>query len=69
MDNPNCVLHPLPVLLNVGSIERDPLQFRHYIDGITPLIASMIDRMDAERLAIGKAYGLNLVPILEQLKS
>jgi opine dehydrogenase len=68
LDNINSVLHPLPVLLNVGAIERNPETFRHYMDGVTPLISDKIDRMDKERLAVGKAYSLNLLPTLDQLK-
>jgi len=68
MDNINCVLHPLPVLLNIGAIERDSKNFRHYIDGISPLISEKIHDMDNERLEIGKCYSLNLIPVLAQLK-
>jgi opine dehydrogenase len=68
LDNPNQTLHPLPVLLNYGDIERHPSTFRHYMDGITPLISNIMMRMDGERLDIGKAFGLHLTPVLEQLK-
>jgi len=68
LDNPNQTLHPLPVLLNYGDIEKHPDTFRHYMDGITPYISDLMMRMDAERLGIGKALGLQLTPVLEQLK-
>ena len=68
LDNINCVLHPLPVLLNIGAIEKNPETFSHYLDGITPLISEKITRMDEERIAIGTAYSLNLVSTLNQLK-
>jgi opine dehydrogenase len=68
LDNPNQILHPLPVLLNYGDIERNPETFRHYMDGITPLIAEKMMHMDEERLAIGKAFSLELTSTLEQLK-
>jgi opine dehydrogenase len=68
LDNLNQTVHPLPVLLNYGDIEKNPKTFRHYIDGFTPLISELMMRMDEERLAIGKAFGLDLMPVLEQWK-
>ena len=68
LDNPNQTLHPLPVLLNYGAIENNPETFRHYMDGITPLISEKMMQMDEERLAIGKAFSLALSPTMEQLK-
>jgi len=68
LSNSNFTLHPLPVLLNYGAIEQNPKTFRHYIDGITPEISKLMKTMDDERLAIGKAYGIDLLDTLEQLK-
>lgn len=67
LDNINYTLHPLPVLLNYGAIEKNPDTFRHYIDGVTPLIAEQMLKMDEERLAIGKALGLELMSTMDQL--
>lgn len=67
LDNVNYTLHPLPVLLNYGAIEKNPETFRHYIDGVTPLIAEQMLKMDEERLAIGKALGLELMSTMDQL--
>ena len=68
LDNFNCVLHPLPVLLNVGCIEKNHEKFRHYIDGISPAISELIHRMDEERLEIRRSYGLKLLPVLDRFK-
>jgi len=67
LDNINYTLHPLPVLLNYGDIEKNPDTFRHYIDGVTPLISEQMMKMDEERLSIGKALGLELMPAMDQL--
>jgi len=67
LDNVNYTLHPLPVLLNYGDIEKHPDTFRHYIDGVTPLISEQMMKMDEERMAIGKALGLNLMTAMDQL--
>ncbi len=68
LDNPNQTLHPLPVFLNYGNIEKNPETFRHYMDGITPLISEKMMQMDEERLAIGKAFSLELTSTMDQLK-
>ena len=68
LDNFNCILHPLPVLLNYGAIDRDPSGFRHYMDGISPLVSEQMVLMDRERIDIGKAYGLSLMSTIDQLK-
>ena len=67
LDNVNYTLHPLPVLLNYGEIEKNPGTFRHYIDGVTPLISEQMMKMDEERLSIGKALGLELMSAMDQL--
>jgi opine dehydrogenase len=68
LDNVNYTLHPWPVLLNYGDIEKNPNSFRHYIDGLTPLISELMMEMDAERMAVGRSLGLELTPTLDQLK-
>lgn len=68
LDNCNCIVHPLPVLLNYGEIEKNGETYRHYIDGITPLISEQVMKMDEERIAIGKKLGLNLTACLTQSK-
>lgn len=69
MDNINMVLHPLPIMLNLGSVEQNQDSFRHYIDGFTKSVGRLIQRMDDERLAVGAAYDLQLNSTLDQLKS
>lgn len=68
LDNGNCIMHPFPVMLNYGEIEKNGATYRHYIDGITPLISEQMMQMDEERIAIGKRLGLNLTPCLSQTK-
>jgi len=68
LSNANYVMHPYPVLLNYGEIEKHPSTFRHYIDGITPLISEQMHLLDQERQMIGKAMGFDLKSILELMK-
>lgn len=67
-DNVNYTLHPFPVLLSYAEIEKHPGSFRHYMDGVTPLVSEQMMRMDEERLAIGRRLGLELMDTMAQLK-
>ena len=58
--NINAMFHPPGVILNAGWIEHTGGDFRFYYDGITPAIGSVIRRVDEERLAVARAYGLAL---------
>jgi len=66
-DNTNPILHPATTLLNAGTIESDR-EWRFYIDGFTPSIGRFVEKMDEERLAIGRALGLELLSCREQLE-
>jgi opine dehydrogenase len=51
----NAVEHPPGVVLNAGWIEFTRGDFRFYYEGITPAVARVVERVDAERLAIVRA--------------
>jgi len=57
--NVGMIFHPLPILLNITRVEKQE-KFRYYIDGITPLVANIIERMDMERVAVATAYGVDV---------
>jgi opine dehydrogenase len=61
----NPVVHPPGVLLNAGRIERSRGEFWFYEEGVTPAVVRAIEALDAERLAIGRGYGLALSPVAE----
>lgn len=67
--NLNMIVHCAAVLLNVGRIEGTNGNFRFYTDGITPSVGRLEELIDAERVKVGKAYGLDLVPAVEWIKS
>ena len=62
---PNPVVHPPGVLLNAGRIERSRGEFWFYEEGVTPSVVRAIEVLDAERLALGAALGMALVPVAE----
>jgi opine dehydrogenase len=56
--NINAIMHPAGMLGNAGWIEKSRGDFLWYQEGITPSIGRWIDRVDAERLQIVRALGL-----------
>jgi len=63
--NGNSVVHPPITLLNMGWIEKTHGDFRFYWDGLTPGVAEVVERLEEERLNIGKSLGLQLTPAYE----
>ncbi|MEE2685417.1 MAG: NAD/NADP octopine/nopaline dehydrogenase family protein [Planctomycetota bacterium] len=61
----NPVVHPAGVLLNAGRIEYSEGDFYFYKEGITPGVCQLIEEVDAERLAVAAALGVNLIPVDE----
>lgn len=58
-ENIGAVFHPSVLLFNAASIERGE-SFYFYRD-MTPGLARIIETLDAERLAVAKAYGIDLI--------
>ena len=61
--NVGAILHPAPVLLNTGRIESPNCTFLHYYEGITLSVARFLEKLDNERLAIGKFFNIDLLSI------
>lgn len=59
LDNIGCIFHPTVVLFNAAKIERGE-SFYFYND-MTPHIAEFIEKIDLERLALGKALQVDLL--------
>lgn len=62
LSNGNPVIHPAVMLLNAAFIERVEGGWEFYEDGVTPAVARLIEALDDERLALGKAVGAELLP-------
>lgn len=57
LDNIGAMFHPAITLLNAGRIEGcAPFEF--YCGGVTPSVAQVIERLDAERLSVAHALGV-----------
>lgn len=66
LENIGSIFHPCVCLFNAATIERQN-QFWFYRD-MTTQVANFIEKFDAERLAVGKAYGINLLSVNEWIK-
>ena len=62
------LLHSIPCTLNLNKIELKQ-QFEYYIEGLTPGICHVIEKADMERIAVGRALGIELKPLLDHLKA
>lgn len=59
----NPVVHPAGVLMNAGRVEYARGEFYFYEEGVTPAVCDAIYAVDAERRAIGRALGHDLLPV------
>ena len=66
LENIGAMFHPCVLLFNAATIERNEV-FWFYRD-MTEQVATFIERFDAERLAVGRAYGLDLLGVKEWIK-
>ncbi|MBP8614101.1 MAG: NAD/NADP octopine/nopaline dehydrogenase family protein [Firmicutes bacterium] len=66
-DNIGAIFHPLPTILNAGRIESG-LEYQHYKEGITPSIASALERLDQERLRVANAFGVSVRSVLDWME-
>ncbi len=68
LQNMNLVFHSSGVLLNTGRIESTKGAFRFYSDGITESVGKLQQKIDDERVATGKAFGIDLKSALEFMR-
>ena len=66
LENIGAMFHPCVLLFNAATIERNDV-FWFYRD-MTEQVAEFIEKFDAERLAVGKAYGIDLLGVKEWIK-
>jgi len=66
LENIGAMFHPCVCLFNAATIERQN-QFWFYRD-MTDQVAHFIEKFDAERLAVGKAYGIELLSVKEWIE-
>ena len=55
----NAMVHPMPTIMNVNWAESGQ-KFKYYWDGIGETLGNFIEKIDTERVEIGKKLGLTL---------
>jgi opine dehydrogenase len=65
-DNIGAVFHPTITILNAGWIE-DKRDFEFYVQGASPSVCQVLERLDAERVAVAEALGINSITAREWL--
>ena len=55
--NIGMIFHPMPILMNITRVEAKE-DFKFYIQGISPLVAGILEKMDLERVLVANAYGV-----------
>lgn len=58
LNNMGAIFHPALTLLNAGWIEATSGDFEFYIDGVTPTIGRILERLDRERVTVATALGV-----------
>lgn len=66
LENIGAMFHPCVCLFNAATIERQD-EFWFYRD-MTSQVAQFIEKFDSERLAVGKAYGIELLSVTDWIK-
>jgi opine dehydrogenase len=61
LSNPNAIIHPPVTILNAGRLENTQGDFLFYVEGLTPAVQHIVDELDRERMALGRALGLELM--------
>lgn len=68
MTNVGMVLHCAPVLMNIGWIESEKTEFKYYYDGISKSVATFLEKIDSERIAVAKALGEDIESVKHWLE-
>ena len=67
LSNVGMVLHCSPVMMNIGWIESEKVDFKYYYDGISPSVAHFLEKIDLERQAVALAGGFRVESVREWL--
>ena len=67
LGNVGMILHCAPVLMNIGWIEHESVEFKYYYEGISKSIAKVLEKLDEERVNVSKAMGHPVETLTEWL--
>jgi opine dehydrogenase len=61
LDNIGAVFHPTLTVLNAARIENTRGNFQYYIEGNSPSVSHILEALDAERVAVARAFGVEAI--------
>ncbi len=67
--NINLVLHPPGAVLAAAWVEATGGNFTFYVEGLTDGVARVMERLDAERRAVGRAFGIDLPSLFDEMQA
>lgn len=67
--NIGSIFHPAPLIFNIGRAETTNGQYNHYLEGVSPSVARFLECIDAERVAVGNAFGKKILSAAEWLRT
>lgn len=62
LQNANPIIHPAVTLANAARIDTEGSDFLFYEEGVSDATGRLIEALDRERIALGKALGLTVLP-------
>ncbi|UCE10577.1 MAG: NAD/NADP octopine/nopaline dehydrogenase family protein [Candidatus Thorarchaeota archaeon] len=68
LNNVGAMLHPAPTILCAGLLESKHGGYNHYHDAISESVGQLIERMDTERVKVGKHFSRNPMTLLDWLQ-
>ncbi len=68
LGNVGMILHCPPMLFNVGWIETARTRFKYYYEGITPSVGAFLQKLDAERVAVARACGIETPTVTQWMR-
>lgn len=67
--NVNMVVHPPGAMLGAAWVEATGGDFTFYVEGMTDGVVKVMEALDRERIAVGRAFGHDLPTIVEEMKA
>ena len=68
LSNVGMILHCAPVLMNIGWIETDKVDFKYYYNGISKTVAKFLEKMDHEKVDVAAAIGVDIETTADWLR-
>jgi opine dehydrogenase len=69
LSNVNLVLHPPGAILAAAWVEATGGDFTFYVEAMTPGVGRVLEALDAERVAVARAFGHELPNLIEEMRA